>query len=242
MALHIQAFARLTGVSVRTLHYYDQIGLLKPAVDRQNGYRLYDEACLARMQEILFYRELDFPLKEICAILSSPDHDRQAALQAQRRLLTLKKARLERLIAALDGAMKGDPIEMSTFDNSEFEARRQEYAKEAKEKWGGTAAWQEYEQKNADGKWEQLSRGMDALMAEFARCKAAGQTPGSPAAQELVKQWQDFISANCYTCTKEILAGLGQMYVADQRFTANMDRHGEGTAQFMADAIAIYCR
>ena len=151
MKLHVREFAKLTGVSVRTLHFYDEIGLLKPSsVDEQNGYRFYDECSLTRMQEILFYRELDFPLKEIRMILSSPDYDKQNALKEQKRLLTLKKERLERLISALDGAMKGEIVNMNVFDNSEFEAKREEYAKEAKEKWGDTAAYKESAEKTAD--------------------------------------------------------------------------------------------
>ena len=107
MKMQIKEFAKLTGVSVRTLHYYDEIGLLKPAfVDEQNGYRFYDENSLLRMQEILFYRELDFPLKSILEILSSPDYVKQKALAEQRKLLELKKDRLERIIDALDGATK----------------------------------------------------------------------------------------------------------------------------------------
>lgn len=133
MKLHIRKFAKLTGVSVRTLHFYDEIGLLKPfSVDEQNGYRFYNECSLTRMQEILFYRELDFPLKEIRMILSSPDYDKTKALTEQKHLLTLKKERLERLISALDGAMKGEIVNMNIFDNSEFEAKREEYAKETK--------------------------------------------------------------------------------------------------------------
>ncbi len=101
MKMQIKEFAKLTGVSVRTLHYYDEIGLLKPAlVDAQNGYRFYDENSLLRMQEILFYRELDFPLKSILEILSSPDYNKQKALAKQRKLLELKKERLERIIDA----------------------------------------------------------------------------------------------------------------------------------------------
>lgn len=113
MKLQIREFAKLTGVSVRTLHFYDEIGLLKPSsVDEQNGYRFYDEYALTQMQEILFYRELDFPLKEIRMILSSPDYDKQNALKKQKHLLILKKERLERLISALDSAMKGEIVNM----------------------------------------------------------------------------------------------------------------------------------
>ena len=246
MKLHVREFAKLTGVSVRTLHFYDEIGLLKPSsVDEQNGYRFYDECSLTRMQEILFYRELDFPLKEIRMILSSPDYDKQNALKEQKRLLTLKKERLERLISALDGAMKGEFVNMNVFDNSEFEAKREEYAKEAKEKWGDTAAYKESAEKTADysaDRWEQINSVMNDKIAEFADCKRKGFARDSKQAQALAKNWQDFITEYYYTCTKEILASLGEMYVADQRFLKNIDRHGNGTARFMSDAIKAYCK
>ena len=107
MKMQIKEFAELTGVSVRTLHYYDEIGLLKPSeVDAQTGYRFYDENSFERMQEILFYRELDFSLKTIAEILSSPDYDKHQALSHQRQLLLAKKERLEQLIAAIDSVEK----------------------------------------------------------------------------------------------------------------------------------------
>lgn len=246
MKLHIREFAKLTGVSVRTLHFYDEIGLLKPSsVDEQNGYRFYDEYALTRMQEILFYRELDFPLKEIRMILSSPEYDKRNALKEQKHLLTLKKERVERLILALDSAMKGEIVDMNVFDNSEFEAKREEYAKEAKDKWGDTSTYKESTEKTADysaEKWKQVNFAMDERIAEFADCKRKGFTPDSKEAQALAKKWQEFITENYYTCTKEILAGLGEMYVADERFRKNIDRHGDGTAQFMSDAIKAYCK
>ena len=136
-------FAELTGVSVRTLRYYDEIGLLKPsAVEAHSGYRWYDGEALARMQEILFYRELDFPLQRIAEILASPGHDRRRALAEQRRLLMLKKERLERLIDAVDAAVKGENV-MSAFDNREYE----QYKEEVKQRWGGTDAYAEYQEK-----------------------------------------------------------------------------------------------
>lgn len=246
MKMHIKEFGKLTGVSVRTLHYYDEIGLLKPcAVDEQNGYRYYDENSLLRMQEILFYRELDFPLKDIIAILSSPDYDKHTALKEQKRLLTIKKKRLERLIKALDSAMKGEKITMTAFDNSEFEAQRELYAKEAKEKWGGTAAYRESTEKTkgyTKEKWNEVNSGMDSILAEFAQCKMNGSAPDSKQAQALVKKWQDFLTENFYTCTNEILSGLGEMYAADERFKANIDRHSDGTAEFMQAAIKEYCK
>jgi len=122
--MQIKEFAEFTGVSVRTLHYYDEIGLLPPAfIDKSTGYRFYDETSLLRMQEILFFRELDFSLKSIGEILSFPNYDKNKALQEQKYLLILKKERLERLISAIDNAAKGENV-MRAFDNSEFEMSR----------------------------------------------------------------------------------------------------------------------
>ena len=233
MKMRIKEFAAFTGVSVRTLHYYDEIGLLAPAcVDRSTGYRYYDGNSLLRMQEILFYRELDFSLKSIGEILSSPDYDRKKALKEQKHLLMLKKERLEGLISAIDGAMKGENV-MSAFDNSKFES----YKEEAKAKWGKTEAYREYEQRGSRDTG-------DGLMAVFAELGKVRQLdPASAQAQALVKKLQDFITANYYTCTKQILQGLGQMYAADPRFKENIDRAGgAGTAEFAARAIEIYCR
>ena len=238
--MQIKEFADFTGVSVRTLHYYDEIGLLVPAwVDKATGYRYYDEKSLLRMQEILFYRELDFSLKSIGEILSSPNYDKNKALKEQKHLLMLKKERLERLIFAIDGAVKGENV-MKAFDNSEFEKHKAE----AKEKWGKTEAYKEHEEKTKNygkQKWNDLAEGMDRIMAEFAVCMRKGETPASAEAQNLVKKLQSHITENYYRCTKEILAGLGQMYVADERFKNNIDRHGEGTAAFICEAIGVYC-
>ena len=241
MKIQIKEFAEFTGVSVRTLHYYDEIGLLTPAyVDKGTGYRYYDENSLLRMQEILFYRELDFSLKSIGEILSSPNYDKNKALKEQKHLLTLKKERLERLIQAIDGAVKGENV-MMAFDNKEFE----KYKAEAKEKWGKTDAYKEHKEKtkhySAD-KWSALAEGMNDILAKFAVCMKNGKEPTSTEAQDLVELLQMHITDNYYHCTNEILAGLGQMYVADERFKKNIDKHAEGTAAFISDAIVVYCR
>ena len=239
--MQIKEFAEFTGVSVRTLHYYDEIGLLKPAfVDRFTGYRYYDENSVIRMQEILFYRELDFSLKSIGEILSSPNYDKEKALKEQKHLLTLKKERLERLISAIDGAVKGENV-MKVFDNSEFE----KYKAEAQEKWGQTDAYKEHEEKTKDyskEKWNNLAEDMDNIMQQFSLCMRNGENPDSNEAQTLVKTLQNHITENYYNCTNQILAGLGQMYVADERFKANIDKHADGTARFVVEAIGIYCR
>lgn len=247
MKMQINEIAKLAGISVRTLHYYDEIDLLKPSfVDEQNGYRFYDEDSLKCLQEILFYRELDFPLKTIAEILSSPNYDRSKAFSEQLHLLTLKKQRLERMINLLENAVKGENImDLNIFDNSEYDNARQKYAQEAKEKWGSTDAFKESEQKTAsysDEKWNTINSEMDSIINEFSECMKSGTDAYAETAQNLVKKWQNYITDNYYNCTKEILSGLGIMYVNDERFKNNIDKHGNGTAQFMTDAIAAYCK
>lgn len=241
MKMRIQEFARLTGVSVRTLHYYDEIGLLVPAcVDKDTGYRYYDQESLLRMQEILFYRELDFSLKSIGQILSSPNYDAKQSLSEQRNLLILKKERLERLISAIDHAMKGENV-MSAFDNSKFDA----YKAEARQRWGNTDAYREHAEKTknySNTKWNELVGEMNEIFAEFALCMKNGETPDSAEAQNLVKALQEHITGNYYPCTNEILAGLGQMYAADERFRSSIDGNGDGTARFVSEAIEAYCK
>ena len=241
MKMQIKEFAEFTGVSVRTLHYYDEIGLLRPFdVDKATGYRFYNEESLLRMQEILFYRELDFSLKSIDEILSSSNYNKAKALQEQKQLLILKKERLERLISAIDEAEKGVNV-MKAFDNSEFE----KYKAEAQERWGKTDAYKEHAQKTkgyGKDKWNNLAADMNVILGEFAICMKKGNTPDAEEAQALVKKLQNHITENYYTCTNEILFGLGQMYVADERFKNNIDKHGDGTAVYVREAIACYCK
>ena len=236
MKMQIKEFAQLTGVSVRTLHYYDEIGLLKPSeVDAQTGYRFYDENAFERMQEILFYRELDFSLKTIAEILSSPDYDKQQALSRQRKLLLAKKERLEQLIATLDSLEKGMGF-MKT--KNEYEALKNQYAEEAKQRWGNTDAYKESENRNTD--FSKSAPLLDAVFEEFAELNRAGASPESEPAKIMAEKLQQCITDNFYTCTDEILKGLGQMYVADERFLKNIDRHGEGTAEFVSACIKNY--
>ncbi len=241
----VKELATLTSVSVRTLHYYDEIGLLKPSrVDANTGYRYYGDDAVLRMQEILFFRELDFPLKTIAELLASPAYDRAEAIAKQRELLILKRERLDRLINALDEAEKGRIDFMSAFDNHEYETARDTYAAEVKERWGSTDAYRESQAKTASysaDKWQAVTDGMNTLIAKFAACVQNGTAPDSAEAQALVKEWQAYITDNYYTCTDEILAGLGEMYTADDRFRENIDRHTPGTASFMRDAIRAYC-
>ena len=236
--MQIKEFAEQIGVSVRTLHYYDEIGLLKPSeVDAQNGYRFYDESSLERMQEILFYRELDFSLKTIAQILSSPDYDKQQALTRQRKLLLAKKERLERLIDALDSLEKGEGFMKP---NNEYEDLKNKYAEEVRQRWGSTDAYKESQQRNTD--FSQAASLLDAVFEEFAELDRSGISPDDEAAKVQVEKLQRCITDNFYTCTNEILAGVGQMYAADVRFKNYIDKHGEGTAEYVSQCIKSYCK
>ena len=244
MKMHIKEFADFTGVSVRTLHYYDEIDLLKPAVtDKDNGYRYYDNKSAERMFEIIFLRELDFSLKSIKDILSSPDYNKTEAFQKQKNLLTLKKERLERLIKALDKAEKGE-FDMKVLNNDQYENAKNAYEKEIKEKWGNTEAYKESQEKTAGytkEKWQSTTDGLDSIMGEFAQAMKNGHASDSDDAVALAAKLQQYITDNFYTCTKDLLKGLGEMYVLDERFKANIDKHGEGTAEYIRSAITTYC-
>lgn len=234
----VHEMSELTGVSVRTLHHYDAIGLLKPTKVSKAGYRLYDDAAVNRLQTILLFRELQFPLKEIKTILAQPDFDAQRALDDQIALLELQKERLERLIDLARERKKGVIMDFSAFDTNKLDA----YAKEAKEKWGDTAAYREFEKKGKSA-MENNAAG-EALMRILAEIGANRTlSPDAPTVQEKVKALQEHITKNFYPCTKEILASLGQMYTQDERFRANIDAFGgEGTAEFAVRAIESYCK
>lgn len=242
MRISIGEMAKLTGVSVRTLRYYGQIGLLCPETAADSGYRWYGEADVERMQQILFFRELDFPLRDIRAILADPQYDKQEALLRQRQLLQMKRKRLDRLLALLEANLKGEQtMEFQGFSEAELEAARREYAHEARTRWGGTDAWRQSEEQTArldKNGWVAQAEEMNAVLRKAAALRHSD--PAGPEAQDLVREWQDFISGHYYDCTKEILAGLGQMYTADERFQKNLDQFGEGTASFLSAAIAAY--
>jgi DNA-binding transcriptional MerR regulator len=241
--LKINEVAKLTGTTVRTLHYYDEIGLLKPSGYLPSGYRLYDERALETLQQILFFRELDFPVSEIGEIMQSPSYDQSEALFRHRDLLLKKRERIDRLIGLTNKIIKGEnTMSFQEFDTTEIDWAKQEYAAEVKERWGKTDAYAE-SQKRTKGygkeQWQQINEQSGALMQAFS--EHLGQAPDSPEVQELVKRWQEFISVNFYDCTNEILSSLGMMYTADERFKSNIDQYGAGTAELMSNAIACYC-
>ena len=238
----VKEVSKLTGVSVRTLHHYDAIGLLKPTRVTEAGYRLYDDTALRRLQAILLFRELQFPLKEIAEILDSPDFDPMDALQEQLKLLEMQRQHLDNLISHARNIQKTGVIDMNfkPFDKHEMD----EYAAQAKAKWGKTDAYKEFEQKtNGQSREQQKSTG-DGLMDIFVEFGAVRHlSPASDEAQALVKKLQSYITEHYYTCTTQILRGLGQMYIAGDSMTDNINAAGgEGTADFAHRAIEIYCK
>ena len=241
--MKINDVAKLTGITVRTLHYYDEIGLLKPSKITDAGYRIYDEKNLETLQQILLFREMNFPLSEIKEIISNPKFDRIDALEKHKKLLIKKRQRLDNLINLVDNTIKGEnDMSFKEFDMTEIEATKEKYAKEVKERYGKTDAYKEYEvkTKNYDkDKWNDVNTEANEIFKTFADNK--DKAPESEEVQELVKRWQDCITNNYYNCTKEILASLGLMYVNDERFKKNIDKCGEGTAEFMSKAIEVYC-
>ena len=237
----VNEVSKLTGVSIRTLQYYDKIGLLHPAKYTEAGYRLYDDAALERLQQILLFRELEFSLKDIKKIISSPDFDRSKALEQQIELLQLRKEHIENLIdlakeIKLLGVRK---LAFDAFDTKKMD----EYAAQAKASWGTTPAYKEFEEKSKGRSREddqKIYQGMIDIFGEFGQIRDTD--PASAEAQALVKKLQDYITEHMYTCTKEILSGLGKMYAGGGDFTKNIDSYGgEGTAVFAARAIEINC-
>ncbi len=244
MRFSVSKTAKLTGVSVRTLHYYDEIGLLLPSMVSETGYRYYDEWALEKLQQILFYRELDFPLKDIVKIMNASNYKKEDALKRQRELLKLKRQRLDNLIDLLDANLKGDnTMNFKEFDRSTIEEAKRKYAKEVEEKWGDTDAYAKSKAKTeqySNEDWEKVMSKMDTILKKFA--DQIDAAPESQIVQALVEEWRNFITESYYDCTVEILAGLGEMYVADERFTKNMDKFCVGTTVLMSKAIKVYCK
>ncbi len=239
MLMNIGEVSALTHVSIRTLRHYDKIGLLRPTQITEAGYRQYDNAALQRLHTILLFRELEFSLTDIQRIIDAPDFDPTDALEQQITLLTMRREHIDNLILLARGLKaKG----LKHMDFSAFDTRKiDDYAAQAKAAWGKTDAWKEYESRGKSAEDNQRSgEKLMALFTEFG--KRRDIDPACDEAQAMVKQLQDFITANFYTCTTPILHGLADMYDGGGDFTRNIDQAGgEGTAAFVAAAIRIYC-
>ena len=246
----IQELAKLANVSKRTLKHYDEIGLLKPQRQGSNNYRRYTRDELLRLQQILFFRELDFPLNEIKKIMNSPQFDMAIALGNHRALIAIKRDRLDKLMKTIDQTIikikdpKNKKTTMTDQDlYSSFSKEEEEkYAAEAKERWGNTDAYKQSQErygKMSDREKEAVAIAGDTLMKEIAKAFKVGESATGPEMQKLIAKHYEGLRT-FYDPNPELYRGLGEMYVADERFTAFYDRYAPGLAPFMRDAMIAY--
>jgi DNA-binding transcriptional MerR regulator len=244
MAFTVGELAKLTGVTVRTLHHYDEIGLVSPSQRTAAGYRLYGERDVLRLQQVLVHRELGLPLEQIAAVLDAPGFARAEALRVQRAALVERRGKLDAMLAALDAAlrleegkadMKDDDVKtlFGGFDPAQYED-------EVKQRWGETDAYKESARRTktyGKAEWEQIRRDWEAIYARLAELMREGAAPGDPRCKGVVEAHRAHIDRWFYPCSVEMHAGLAELYVSDPRFTANLDKVAPGFAQYLHDAI-----
>jgi len=245
VVLTVGGVARLAGVTVRTLHHYDEIGLVAPGGRTRAGYRTYGTEEIERLQEVLFFRELGFGLDDIKRIIGQPGYNRAEALHRQRQMLESQADHLSALIDSVEQALQAERtgIKMSNEDAlgvfGDFDPV--EYEEEAKQRWGETEAYQQSAQRTArytKQDWEQIRDESDVINRRFLALMADGVPTDTVAAMDVAEEHRSHITKWFYDCSRQAHAGLGQMYVADPRFTGNIDKTGEGLAAYMAAAIA----
>ena len=240
----VGAIARMTGVSVRTLHHYDEIGLVPPSARTSAGYRAYSDADVERLHRVLTYRELGFPLEQIATLLDDPSADAMAHLEQQRKLLTERIDRLHRMVAAVEDMMnsKKQGIQLTAEEQTEIfgdDWMGDEYAAEAQERWGGTDQWKQSADRTASmtkSDWKQVKADTDALEAALADGLTRGVAPGSSEGNALAEQHRASIE-KFYDCSYEMQVCLAQMYIADERFTKHYDDIAPGLARYVHDVI-----
>lgn len=251
MEYTIQKLARLAGISTRTLRYYDEIGILKPARTTSSGYRIYGQNEVDRLQQILFYRELDFSLEQIMSIVTKPDFDATQALIEHRERLLARREQLDTLLSTVDRTIAMNEGRMTMSDKQKFEGFKRKLIEENEEKYG-TEIREKYgddtvNRSNAklesmtEAEYAEVERLQEEMFAALREGMASGDPAGAAAqkAAQLHKEWLTFYWDQY---SKEAHAGLAEMYVADERFKAYYDRHGTGTAEFLRDAIAFFTR
>lgn len=246
MPYTVQQLATLAGVSTRTLHYYDEIGLLIPSRVKNNGYRYYEEDELLRLQQILFFRELEFPLEEIKRIMSSPAFDMSKALKDHRKLIELKKERLSKLIETIDKTLKKINKKI-TMDDQELygnftKEEMEKYSEEAKERWGHTDAWKQSQERVKEMGKDGLKKALDdskAITLAIAECMKAGLPASDAKTQKHIAEHYTWLR-NFYEPGLEMYRGLGEMYVADERFTKTYEDIAPGLAQYMRDGMVAF--
>lgn len=240
----VNEVSKYAGISVRTLHYYDEIKLLCPRQVTESGYRLYDYEDLLKLEQILFLKEMGFELKKIKEIIEDPNYDTNKALKKQREVLKLKEERIHAIIKLIDERLEGvNEMNFKAFDMKEIERVQEEFKEEVQQRWGNSDAYKESARKTKAYKkedWQKVMGNMDEILKALAA--HIGEDVANEEIQALVEAWKNHITSNFYECTPEILSGLGDMYVMDERFTKNMDQHGEGSAKFIDEAIKYYCQ
>ena len=244
----INEVSKLIVVSIRMLHHYDKIRLLEPSKRTDSNYRMYNDDDIAILYQILLFKELEFPLQEIKQILDDKDFNRKEALKAQRNLIFKKKQRLERILESIDDTIENLGGETMSKDNfkafgyEEVKKHQEKYKEETEKRYGNSDAYKESQEKTSKyskNDWENIMEEASGIYEELAKLR--DKDSSDKLVQDLVEQWRNHISTNFYNCTIEIFRGLALMYVADERFTKNIDKYGEGLAQFMSDAMNIYC-
>jgi len=248
VAYTVKKVAELAGVSVRTLHHYDEIKLLRPASVSQAGYRLYTDQDLERLQQILFFRELGFSLTETKAILDNPQFDRRAALLTHKKLLVERQRRLGQLIQSVEQTIeameRGIPMKKESmfdgFDMSEIEKHKEQYKDEVRAKYPKEIVEESERRVARYGKSDWAAIQAEGGAINLAMADLMGHDPASPEVQAVIGRWFNLINDRFYTCTPEIFRGLGDLYVQDERFTAFYDKVKPGLAPFMREAMQIY--
>ena len=245
--LTVGQVAERFGVTVRTLHHYDEIGLLSPAGRSPAGYRLYGEADLVRLQHLVVYRRLGFSLEDVAVLLDDPDADVGAHLRRQRDAVTSRLDELTDLVVAIDRAleahMSGIALthdELRELFGEQYAENFDDYQREAQQRWGDTDAWKQSQERTArytKEDWEQIKAEGDALNDAFVAAKRAGQPATSPRAMETAEAHRQHITSRFYDCPPEQHRCVASLYVTDERFTATFEELEPGLAQYVYDAI-----
>lgn len=243
MDMKVKEVAELVGISVRTLHHYDQIGLLTPKEITDSGYRLYSEENLETLQQILFFKELGFTLKEIKNIINSPSFNRREALSLHRKMLIEKRSRVDKMIETIDKTIKHMEGEIQMTNKERFEGIHfgdNQFEEEARRRWGNQPIDEMNEKLKGMSKNEQndLSERWDMIFNKLACLRE--QSPESQEVQATIKEWYDFLNNNFSKYSLDAFYGLGQLYINDERFTNNIDQYGEGVAKLMGEAMKVF--
>lgn len=244
MSYSVGQVAGFAGVTVRTLHHYDDIGLLVPSERSRAGHRRYNDADLDRLQQILFYRELGFPLDEVAALLDDPAADPRAHLRRQHELLSARIEKLQKMAAAVEQAMEARSMGINLTPEEKFEVfgdfDPDEHQEEVRERWGDTDAYRQSQQRTASytkEDWQRIQDEADELTRRFVALMDAGEPADSEGAMDVAEDHRLGIARNHYDCGYEMHTCLGEMYVSDERFTRNIDAARQGLAVYMRDAI-----